>query len=107
MTDLKLFVPPTINPPTETLSLPRILFHLIRNPLETWPQDIYEKPSIEIRKAGRQTIFVMSGDLIQQVLNSQEDNLKTTVWTSEYWEKRSGTEYLLPNTTNGSGKGGS
>jgi len=76
MSDQKLFVPPTVRPPTEVLSLPRILFHLIRNPLETWRQDFYEEPSIEIQKAGRQTLFVMSSNLIKRVLISQADDFK-------------------------------
>ena len=62
-----------VSPPDQQLSALRLIRTVIRNPIETWPKPIYEKPLYRSRFLGREIVFVMEPDLIRQVLVDQAD----------------------------------
>ncbi len=68
------FVPPTVKPPEKQLPLPALIYRLIRNPIEAWGQDFYHQPLVELQHGSRQTVFVLSSDLIHRVLVAEANN---------------------------------
>src|SRR4051812_47109695 len=62
-----------VSPPDQQLSALRLIRTVIRNPIETWPKPVYEKPLYRSRFLGREIVFVMEPDLIRQVLVDQAD----------------------------------
>ena len=62
-----------VSPPDQQLSAVRLIRTVIRNPIETWPKPVYEKPLYRSRFLGREIVFVMEPDLIRQVLVDQAD----------------------------------
>src|ERR1700710_1295249 len=65
--------PARIVPPARPLSALQLLRTLIRNPIEVWPQAVYEEPLYRRRLLNRDTLFVMDPDLIRQVLVEDAD----------------------------------
>jgi cytochrome P450 len=62
-----------ITPPEAKLPAFRLIRTVIRNPIEAWPQPVYEEPIFRSRNFGRETVFVSDPDLIRQVLVDQAD----------------------------------
>ncbi len=50
-----------------------LLRTIIRNPIETWPPEIYEEPMVRTRFLGREIIFLADPDLVRQVLVEDAD----------------------------------
>jgi cytochrome P450 len=61
-------IPARIDPPAEPLSLLPLLRAMVRNPIESWPREVYRKHLHRSRMPGRDALFVMSPALIRQVL---------------------------------------
>jgi hypothetical protein len=51
----------------------RWLRALVANPMEAWPAAVYKEPLVISRIMGRQITYVMSPDLIREVLQNQSD----------------------------------
>lgn len=68
MVDRALFTPRSIEHPAEPLGVLSFLRTLVRNPLATWPQALFEEPTRWLSFAGRPLLFVMQPDLIDEVL---------------------------------------
>ena len=68
------FIPPTVKPPHKQLPLPALIYRLIRNPIEAWGQEFYHQPLVELQHGSRQTVFVLSSDLIHKVLVADSEN---------------------------------
>jgi cytochrome P450 len=55
-------------PPKRQLSFPRLMLRMIRNPVSSWGENLYEEPAVLYRWLGLQTVFVMDPALIQTIL---------------------------------------
>ena len=67
--------PPTVTPPSEPLPLSQFIFHFIRNPLLSLPQQVYEDPIVAFEtRPGAQITWVTSPDLIEDILINKVDN---------------------------------
>lgn len=69
-------VPARIRPPAAMLPAWRLLPAVVRNPLEIWPQAVYEQPTFRRRFVSRDTLFVMDPDLIREVLVDRADQFE-------------------------------
>jgi cytochrome P450 len=65
--------PVAIEPPPEPLPFFRFLRTLVRNPLRTWPQPVYEEALFGTQGARGSALFVMAPALIRQVLLDDAD----------------------------------
>jgi cytochrome P450 len=61
-------LPVRVTPPAEPLPALKLLRTVIRNPIEVWPQAVYEQPLYRRRMLNRDTVFVMDPDLVRTVL---------------------------------------
>ena len=68
-----------IVPPREPLRPMRLLRALVRNPIESFPQGVYEEPVFRTHFLGRETVFVSDPDLIQEVLLDKADAFAKSV----------------------------
>ncbi len=68
MVDSALFTPAVLAQPAEPLGTLAFLRTLVRNPLATWPQAVFEDPTCWLSFAGRPLLFVMDPALIDEVL---------------------------------------
>jgi cytochrome P450 len=55
-------------PPRDPLPAFRLLRTVVRNPIEVWPQAVYEEPIYRRRMLNRDTVFVMEPDFVRTVL---------------------------------------
>ena len=62
-----------VSPPHRPLTPLRLLRGIVRNPIETFPQGVYETPIYRTRFFGRETVFVSDPELVRQVLVDQAD----------------------------------
>lgn len=60
--------PVRIVPPRDPLPAFRLLRTVVRNPIEVWPQAVYEQPIYRRRLLNRDIVFVMDPELIRTVL---------------------------------------
>jgi len=67
---------PKVTPPPRQLSPFRLLWTVVRNPIETFPQPVYERALFRTRSFGRETVFVSDPELIRQVLVEQADSFE-------------------------------
>ena len=65
-----------VNPPVQPLPPLRLLRAVVRNPIETFPQAVYDAPLYRTRFFGRETVFVCDPELIRQVLVDQADSFE-------------------------------
>jgi cytochrome P450 len=61
-------------PPKGRLSFPRLMLRLLGNPVASWGEDFYEEKVVRYRWRGRDTLFVMDPELIQEILLDDIDN---------------------------------
>lgn len=66
-------VPARVVPPAEPLPALKLLRTVIRNPIEAWPQAVYERGLYRRRLVARDTVFVMDPDLVRTVLADEAD----------------------------------
>jgi cytochrome P450 len=66
-------VPARVVPPAEPLPVLKLLRTVIRNPIEAWPQAVYDQGLYRRRLAARDTVFVMDPDLVRIVLADEAD----------------------------------
>ncbi len=69
-------LPARVVPPTEPLSTLRYIRTVVRNPLEVWPEAIYQQPIYVDRFMGRETLFVMEPDLVKQMLIDEPERYR-------------------------------
>jgi cytochrome P450 len=60
-------------PPATPLSLPRLLVTAVKNPLEVWPQAVYEQPLYRRSFASREIVFVSDPEMIKTILVDEAD----------------------------------
>lgn len=68
------FTPHGLDHPAEQLRPLRFLRTLIRNPLETWPQALFEERSLWLNFASRPLLFVMDPPLVEEVLVTRAES---------------------------------
>ena len=61
-------------PPKGRLSFPMLMLRMIGNPVASWGEDFYREPVVHYRWLGRDTLFVMDPELIQEILLDDIDN---------------------------------
>jgi cytochrome P450 len=61
-------------PPPGRLPFLLLIARLLSNPLASWGRDFYQQPLVGYRSFGRDTVFVMEPELIQQVLLDDADS---------------------------------
>jgi cytochrome P450 len=66
-------LPARVTPPDGRLSTLGVVRRLLRNSIELWPAETYERPLLRHRLFGRDILVVMDPDLIQQILVDQAD----------------------------------
>ena len=66
-------VPSRIDPPAEPLSGLRLLAGIVKNPIETWPSEVYKQKLYQSSILGHRYLFVSDPDLIKQVLVDDAD----------------------------------
>jgi cytochrome P450 len=66
-------LPARVTPPDGRLSTLGVVRRLLRNSIELWPPETYERPLLRQRRFGRDILVVMDPDLIQQILVDQAD----------------------------------
>jgi cytochrome P450 len=66
-------LPAQVAPPEGPLSTLGIVRRLLRNSIELWPRETYERPLLRHRLLGRDVFVVLDPGLIQQVLVDQAD----------------------------------
>jgi hypothetical protein len=66
-------LPARVTPPDGRPSTLGVVRRLLRNSIELWPAETYERPLLRHRLFGRDILFVMDPDLIQQILVDQAD----------------------------------
>jgi len=72
MTASSQALPPVrIELPEQPLTDVRWLRALVAKPMEAWPAAVYKEPLVVSRIMGRQITYVMSPDLIREVLQNQ------------------------------------
>jgi cytochrome P450 len=62
-----------VHPPTKPLTTLGLLSTAVRNPIEVWPQAVYEQPVYRRSFAGREMLFVCDPEMIKSVLVDQAD----------------------------------
>jgi len=67
-------VPPTVSPPSGPLPLWRLLPRVVRNPLLSLPEQVYNKPVLGVVQAGRTTLWVAAPEIIEEVLLARADD---------------------------------
>ena len=65
--------PVRVPPPQRRLSTLGVVRRLLRNSIELWPRETYERPLLRQRLFGRDILLVMDPDLIEQVLVDNAD----------------------------------
>jgi cytochrome P450 len=65
--------PAKIDPPPQPLPLLRLLRTIIKNPIQAWPLAIYRERVVRSQVLGRDALYVMTPDLIRQVLVDDAD----------------------------------
>jgi cytochrome P450 len=65
--------PSRITPPEEPLGPLRLIREVVANPMQVWPARIYREPLVRWRALGQEMVFVVSPDLIQDVLMREAD----------------------------------
>ena len=76
MTKLQPSPPPVrVVPPRDPLPALRLLRTVIRNPIEAWPQAVYDEPIYRRRLLNREAVFVMDPDLVRAVLVDEAASL--------------------------------
>lgn len=74
-----LLYPPAIKPAERPLSLPRLLYHLVRNPLSVMPQSAYEEPITVLRKQASGVVaWVCDPALTEEVLLTRAADFEKT-----------------------------
>jgi cytochrome P450 len=66
-------LPARVRPPDGRLSTLGVVRRLLRNSIELWAPETYERPLLRQRRFGRDILVVMDPDLIQQILVDQAD----------------------------------
>ena len=66
-------LPARVTPPDGRLSTLGVVRRLLRNSIELWPPETYERPLLRHRLFGRDILVVMDPDLIQQILVDEAD----------------------------------
>jgi cytochrome P450 len=66
-------LPARVMPPNGRLSTLAVARRLLRNSIEIWPPETYERPLLRHRLFGRDVLVVLDPDLIEQVLVDQAD----------------------------------
>jgi cytochrome P450 len=69
-------IPCRIVPPPRPLSAFRLLSGAVRNPIETWPAEIYRREFFQSSVLGHRYAFVSGPDLIKQVLVDEAENFE-------------------------------
>ena len=72
-------VPCRIVPPPQRLSTFRLLRGAVRNPIETWPAEVYRREFFQSAVLGHHYAFVSGPDLIKQVLLDEAENFEKGV----------------------------
>jgi cytochrome P450 len=67
------FIPQTIKPPARPLGFFRTLATLASNPIEAWPEAVYQTPYSRIRTVGRTTHFLRMPEHVKGVLVDYPD----------------------------------
>jgi cytochrome P450 len=67
----ELAVPPTIAPPARQLGPIGLAVALLRNPLRTLSQELYEEPVVVYSRLGAKTAFVMAPELVRDIFHDQ------------------------------------
>jgi len=67
------FIPETVTPPRRPLGFLRTLLTLASNPLEAWPEAVYETPYSSVPFLGRSTHFLRMPDHVKTVLVEEAD----------------------------------
>jgi hypothetical protein len=65
-----------IEAPDEPLPVFRLLRTVVDNPIKAWPRALYRERLYRSRVVGRDTVYVMSPDLIRAVLRDDADNFE-------------------------------
>jgi cytochrome P450 len=82
------FYPPAITPAERPLSLPRLLYHLIRNPLSVLPQSAYEEPITVLRnRVGGTVAWVSDPALVEEVLLTRAADFEKTAVEKRVFER--------------------
>ena len=66
-------IAPTLAAPEGPLSTYEVMRGLMRNPVETWARELFQKP-VATYDFGRQWLFAMTPDYVGEVLVAQQDN---------------------------------
>ncbi len=67
-------LPARIDPPARPLSGLRLLAGIVRNPIETWPIEVYKQKLYQSSVLGHRYLFVTDPELIKQVLVDDADS---------------------------------
>lgn len=67
------YTPPALSHPDKQLGMLAFLRTLIRNPMETWPRDLFREDRVTNALLGRELEFVMRPDLVEEVLVGQSE----------------------------------
>ncbi len=70
--------PPTITPPAEPLPLYRIVYRLVRNPLLTVPQAVYDEPMFVVRGPRGCIAWITDPTLVEELLVQRSSELLRT-----------------------------
>jgi cytochrome P450 len=74
--DASVDLPCRIVPPTRPLSVFRLLAGVAKNPIETWPIEVYQQPFYQASVFGHRFTFVSAPDLIKRVLVDEADGFE-------------------------------
>ncbi len=71
--DSEVIHPSRITPPEEPLPPWRLIRTVIENPMQVWPASIYRQPLVRWHAFRQEMVFVISPDLIQDILVREAD----------------------------------
>ena len=71
--DVANHIAPTLPAPEGPLSTYQVIRGLMRNPVETWARELFEKP-VATYQFGRQWIFAMTPEYVSEILVTQQNN---------------------------------
>ena len=82
-----MLYPPTITPAERPLSLPRLFYHLVRNPLSVLPPSAYEEPITVLRGPMGVVVWASAPALAEEVLLTRAAEFEKTAVEKRVFER--------------------
>jgi hypothetical protein len=93
-------------PPKGRLSFPRLMLRLLGNPVASWGKEFYDEKVVRYRWLGRDSLFVMDPELIQEILLETSTTIRGNPSMTTCSARRSAAVCSIPKARIGAGSDG-